>query len=229
MGTLDGLRCHALWRRLCDLSIYAQKRVSGRKNATCFHVLLLFSSSSVPSGYVHALECFVAAKQEFLSEDASTSTDSHSSNLSTMYDYQRKYVNALLKQLPPGTLYPAASRSFLMHPPGTIKNLPARQGPYLLQPSPLVLDGSDGGDATDIIQMAFGAAEDDDGDAETERLGVVLIAYQDGRVDVCLDVEKVEARWDIKQVRCLSLGKFAAHSPSGPRQRVTDACCLRDD
>jgi nucleoporin NUP82 len=28
----------------------------------------------------------------------------------------------------------------------------------------------------------------------------VLIAYQDGRVDVCLDVEKVEARWETKAV-----------------------------
>jgi hypothetical protein len=43
--------------------------------------------------------------------------------------------------------------------------------------------------------------DDDDDDAgETERLGIVVVTYQDGKVDVCLDVEKVEARWESKQV-----------------------------
>jgi nucleoporin NUP82 len=46
--------------------------------------------------------------------------------------------------------------------------------------------------------LSFGGA--DSTGVELERLGAVLIAYQDGRVDVCLDVEKVEARWNIKQV-----------------------------
>jgi hypothetical protein len=55
---------------------------------------------SVPSSYVHALECFISAKQEFLSQG----TSSGISALSTLYDYQRKYVTALLKQLPPGTV-----------------------------------------------------------------------------------------------------------------------------
>jgi nucleoporin NUP82 len=90
-----------------------------------------------------------------------------------------------------------------MHPPTTIKSVPVRQGPFLLQPSPKTLEGSDGGDATDITYLAFGADGDDgDGDGgETEHLGVVMVAFQDGKVDVCLDVEKVEARWESKQVR----------------------------
>jgi nucleoporin NUP82 len=29
---------------------------------------------------------------------------------------------------------------------------------------------------------------------------VILVAFQDGKVDLCLDVEKVEARWELKQV-----------------------------
>lgn len=63
-----------------------------------------------------------------------------------------------------------------------------------------MLDTGDGGDATDIVYLAFGGDEEDIGEGETERLGVVLITYQDGRVDVCLDVEKVEARWETKTV-----------------------------
>lgn len=147
---------------------------------------------------MHSLECFISAKQEFLAQ----STSDGAKNLSTIYDYQRKYVNALMKQLPPGTVFPAASRSVLMHPPTTIKSSPARQGPFLLQPSPRTLEGSEGGDATDITYLAFGTDdEENEGEGgETEHLGVVMIAFQDGKVDVCLDVEKVEARWESRQV-----------------------------
>ncbi|KAJ7699929.1 hypothetical protein B0H17DRAFT_1157979 [Mycena rosella] len=156
-------------------------------------------NASVPSSYVHSLECFISAKQEFLSQSQERESSSATRNLSTLYDYQHKYVTALLKQLPPGTVFPASSRSVLMHPPTTIKARPARQGPFLLQPAPRTLAGSDGGDATDIMYLAFGADEDAEDDAEggeTEHLGVVVVAFQDGKIDVCLDVEKVEARWD---------------------------------
>lgn len=118
-----------------------------------------------------------------------------------MYEYQHKYVGALVKQLPTGTVFPAESRYVVLHPPTTIKNATIRQGPFLLQPSPLSVEGSEGGDATDIVYLAFGNDEEEGSEGETERLGVVMVAYQDGKVDVCLDVDKVEARWENKQVR----------------------------
>ena len=155
--------------------------------------------SSIPSSYIHSLECFISAKQEFLSQESSSS----SKNLSTIYDYQQKYVTALVKQLPAGTVFPAESKSILMHPPTTIKPLPHRQGPFLLQPAPRNLDGSECGDATDITYLSFGSNGDgteDDG-VDTERLGVILVSFQDGKVDLFLDVDKVEARWETKQVK----------------------------
>lgn len=153
--------------------------------------------SSIPSSYIHSLECFIAAKQEFLAQGTSTT----GRDISTLYDYQRKFITALTRQLPAGTVFPAASRTFLVHPPTTIKSTPTRQGPFLLQPSPRTLEGSDGGDATDISYLAFGTDEHPEEDGgETEHLGVLLVSYQDGKVDVFLDVEKVEARWDVKQV-----------------------------
>ena len=85
-----------------------------------------------------------------------------------------------------------------MHLPTTMRTQPIRQGPFLLQPAPLSLEGSEGGDATDIVYLSFGTDNDEDDEGETERLGVVLVAYQDGKVDVFLDVEKVEARWERK-------------------------------
>ncbi|KAJ8086450.1 hypothetical protein PM082_005273 [Marasmius tenuissimus] len=167
-------------------------------------------NATVPSAYVHSLECFISAKQEFLAQTSSTS----SSNLSTLYDYQRKYVTALIKQLPPGTVFPAPSRSVLMHPPSIVKSVPTRQGPFLLQPSPRMLDGSDGGDATDIAYLSLGRdyekeAEDDESSAES--LGFLLVTYQDGKVDLCVDVEKVEARWDSKQIASSDLPMLAVY------------------
>lgn len=149
----------------------------------------------VPSSYIHSLECFVAAKQEFLASEGPSS-----SSLSTLYDYQHKYVTALLKQLPPGTMFPASSKTVPISPPTTIKSQPVRQGPFLLQPSPRTLEGSEGGNATDIIYLTFGADAEEGSEGETERLGVVLATFQDGKVDVYLDVEKVEARWENRQV-----------------------------
>lgn len=153
--------------------------------------------SSIPSSYIHALECFVHAKQEFLAQSETDTTNS----LSNLYEYQHKYVTSLIKQLPSGAAFPSTSQSFLLHPPNTIKTSPIRQGPFLLQPSPRNLDGSEGGDATDIVYLTFGTSSDEDDDeGETERLGVVLVAYRDGKVDVCLDVEKVEAKWEHRYV-----------------------------
>ncbi|KAI0796551.1 nuclear pore component-domain-containing protein [Abortiporus biennis] len=151
-------------------------------------------NASVPSSYIHALDCFVHAKQEYLSQ--SHLEGGTSSSLNTLYDYQHRYVSALLKQLPPGTAFPAAPRAINMHPPTTIKSKPIRQGPFLLQPSPRELDGSEGVDATDITYLTFGTNDDEESDGETERLGVVLITSKDGKVDICLDVEKVEAKWE---------------------------------
>ena len=120
---------------------------------------------------------------------------------SVLYEYQHKYVTALVKQFPSGTPFPNQSQTIVIHPPTSIKYEPLRQGPFLLQPSPLTIEGSEGGDATDIIYAVLGNGEDDEYYGGTEKLGIVMIAYQDGKVDVCLDVDKVEARWEKKKVK----------------------------
>jgi nucleoporin NUP82 len=204
------------------MSIYSPKRVC---------LSLFFPThpstdirSSVPSAYIHSLECFISAKQEFLQGTSTTSK-----NLSTVYDYQHKYVTALVKQLPSGTVFPATSKSVSIHPPTTIKASPLRQGPFLLQPSPRALEGSEGGDATDITYLTFGTEPNDNEDdvADIEHLGIMLVSYQDGRVDLFLDVEKVEARWDIKQVEKfpLFLASRLIHV-SDIKPRFTNACNL---
>ena len=115
-------------------------------------------------------------------------------------------------------VFPATSRSILIHPPTTMRSSPLRQGPFLLQPSPCVIEGSEGGDATDIMYLAFGGDEDRDDEGETERLGIVVLAYQDGKVDVCLDVDKIEARWENKHVSLVKLSTLTIS--------ISDLCLL---
>jgi nucleoporin NUP82 len=146
-----------------------------------------------------------------------------------MYDYQRKYVTALVKQLPAGTVFPSASRSVTIHPPTTIRAPPLRQGPFLLQPPPRILEGSEGGDATDITYLSFGTEDDDpeDNARDTEHLGVVLVAFKDGKVDLFLDVEKVEARWDTKQVNLLPLRSVDDFLTKINRLHIANSQCLQ--
>ena len=95
-----------------------------------------------------------------------------------------------------------------------MKTSPLRQGPFLLQPAPLTLDGSEDGNATDILYLSFDNDDETDDDGEMERLGVVLVVTQDGKVDVCLDVDKVEARWETRQVsmrRSINMHGFDFH------------------
>ena len=208
------------------LSVYAGMR-SGDIYAICPYMP---KNAAIPSSYVHALECFVAAKQEFLSQASTSGAASTSNSLASMYDYQHKYVTALLKQLPPGTTFPSKSRTVSMHPPTTLRPQPVRQGPFLLQPAPLMLEDSEGGDATDIVYLAFGADNDENDEGETERLGVVLVAFQDGKIDVFLDVEKVEARWE-RKVGGPFLFSFAAKLTlfsAWHEYRATDARGLRN-
>ncbi|TFK55814.1 hypothetical protein OE88DRAFT_1804607 [Heliocybe sulcata] len=172
------------------LTVYAVMK-SGDIYAICPYMPI---NSSVPSDYVHSLDCFVAAKRQQLAQEGDTP---ESDALDAIYEYQHKYVAALMKQLPSGTVDPTDTRPNSMHPPSTIKVKPARQGPFLMQPAPRELNGSEDPYATDIAYLTFDVPEDF-GEADTERLGIVTVAYDDGRVDVCLDVEKIEPKWDTK-------------------------------
>ncbi|KAF6762852.1 hypothetical protein DFP72DRAFT_1061098 [Ephemerocybe angulata] len=191
-------------------------------------------NASVPTSYVHSLECFISAKQDQLHNGTAPA----SNQLSTWYDYQSKYVNSLIKQLPPGTGFPANTRAVSLHPPKTIANPLFRQGPFLLQPVPRILDGSEGGDATDITYLSFTTDEDEaDSEGDTDHLGVIVVAYQDGKVDVFLDVEKVEAKWETKYTRksdlpmlavyeSIDLGLITTLTQSGSTARDTSSLAL---
>ncbi|KAF8317032.1 uncharacterized protein EI90DRAFT_3134078 [Cantharellus anzutake] len=199
------------------------------------------ATASVPSSYIPALECFVAAKRELIEANtsafmsASTSSldpaASTAESLAIINDHQTKFVNALNKQLAmtrsrnhrslsfdvmdrsesPGP--PKAPARVTIRLPAAQRRPPARQGPFLLQPSPPELEGSLKYDdefeneATDIAYIGPGQSsvdgltadlspEEKEDTESSEPLGVIAITWRDGRVDLCLDAEKVEAKWE---------------------------------
>lgn len=89
------------------------------------------------------------------------------------------------------------------------------QGPFLFQPAPRELDGEDVERATDIFLLGSGnragSPEEDDQDAKEGRksdLTVLGVVFEDGKVDLCLEVEKMEALWIGRQVGCSSTSCF---------------------
>lgn len=169
----------------------------------------------MPTSYVHSLATFVSSQSSLPSTTPSdpflpnssvcstTSTTSHRpSSAPIRSSLQQQYVNALLKQLssslpsPDDDLDPSHSVDITL-PSILLRHTPAPQGPFLLQPAPAELSNDAESFACDICfvnysstSLGASASESEDG------LGVILVAFSDGKVDLCLVVEKVEGRWD---------------------------------
>lgn len=159
----------------------------------------------IPSAYIHALEYFVRAKEESATNPNSQSQLEESLSqsgpmLSTLYAYQLKYVVSLSKQLPesPSTLFPSPSRSVPISAPTIVKSRPTRQGPFLFQPAPQELGDGLGGSATDLVYINVEGVSPlhSEEDGTEERLGVLGVVFSDGKIDICLDVDKIEAMWE---------------------------------
>ena len=84
----------------------------------------------------------------------------------------------------------------LVAPPDLLRSVPAAQGPFLLQPAPRALSGSVDASASDIIALEVAPAG-----SAGHALRLLLVVSSDGRVDVCLLVEPVDARWTVSRVR----------------------------
>ncbi|CAG8589083.1 7426_t:CDS:2 [Funneliformis caledonium] len=70
------------------------------------------------------------------------------------------------------------------------------QGPFNIHPDPLSISEHTY-EASDILML------------ETEPLIVLVVAFNNGRIDICLEVEKVEAKWQIPDI---VPGEFTAHN-----------------
>jgi nucleoporin NUP82 len=115
--------------------------------------------------------------------------------MTTTYDEQSQFLQGLRRQASAHvgkSSHPNGIREAVIRGRHSTDKTAAIQGPFLLQPSPLELD-TDGGAATDIIYMT---RHDVEGSIAGGTVHIVAIAYQDGKVDICLDVIKVEPRWE---------------------------------
>ncbi|WAQ81583.1 hypothetical protein PtA15_1A925 [Puccinia triticina] len=82
---------------------------------------------------------------------------------------------------------------------------PLRQGPFLLTPSPIETNENEEETVSDLLHFRYSAlsstrqrnsaaAEPNPADPNNAGVGVFVIAYQ-SRLDVCIEVEKIEPRW----------------------------------
>ncbi|KAJ1308726.1 hypothetical protein OPQ81_004417 [Rhizoctonia solani] len=152
--------------------------------ATC---PFLPANATPPISYIQGLEYFVNAKSGRLPPEISGP--------------QLKYVSSLKQQLK-SISSPVDDQPLptcLIHAPVSLSFPPARQGPFLLQPAPKELGD---GLASDIVYLDIEIPNDSSNGSIDAKTGVegtsipaILIGYSDGKVDVCLDVEKVEAKW----------------------------------
>ncbi|KAF8318139.1 hypothetical protein DL93DRAFT_2054844 [Clavulina sp. PMI_390] len=159
-------------------------------------------------------------------------TEQENEELAVMNDQQLKYVHALTKQMlreagsevsSPADSSTSRSRNkthVTVQPPKSTKYAVSRQGPFLLQPAPPELDGGldDEPEACDIVYLEIGDAQGEERAPqneevvnEKEKLGVVVVVYQDGRVDLCLDIEKIEAQWDVNVMPPSDLPSFTVY------------------
>lgn len=166
--------------------------------------------------YIRSLANFVSTKVDYLAES------SPSSDLTTLYAQQLKYVNALVRQISssssassPQKLAPTlyddevedTDRLIPITPPLGFdgrSSRPKRQGPFLLQPEPIELDTTAESFACDLVYISYSARGDNrnnnSGGDDASTLGVFVISYSDGKVDLCIEVEKIEARWSSSSV-----------------------------
>ena len=155
-------------------------------------------TAQVPSRPILNLAAFVSAKLEYLSINSENRGPSEKQALESRYSQQMKFVNSILSQRSSVITSAAEDDTVLdeddyikVRYPTYLRYSLARQGPFLLQPAPRELDGSEESLAYDIAYVHL-----DHGESGTGELGFIFLGYSDGKVDLCLDVEKVEAQWD---------------------------------
>ncbi|CED82201.1 Nucleoporin Nup88 [Phaffia rhodozyma] len=173
------------------------------------------SVARLPRSLIYSLSTVTAQKLSFLhSPSLSSSTSSITTVLPdpillARYHAQKQWIDQLIRQIPSADIEDASDEETSGEPvevkledmKGSLKRT-AVQGPFLFDPPPKEIDDEEGeedltGSATDLFMVGLG----EDGTAEEEIgkkgevLGVLGIVWKDGRVDVCLEVEKMEGVW----------------------------------
>lgn len=121
----------------------------------------------------------------------------------TLYDQQSIYVHSLIKTIPVFETPPHPNQVVPVQRPIIIKVDPAVQGPFLMQPAPdedELADGFGEG-ACDLLYVSYKRSQKKPKEVSSSpEISLLLVAYQHGRVDICLDLDKVEPVWHSNSV-----------------------------
>lgn len=82
--------------------------------------------------------------------------------------------------------------------PSLFDSAPSVQGPFLLSPAPEELDDDREATATDVAFTRVTTSNQEQGKGASKDVEVLIFANDNGRVDLCVVLEKVEARWNKK-------------------------------
>lgn len=121
----------------------------------------------------------------------------------TLYDQQSIYVHSLIKTIPVFETPPHPNQVVPVQRPIIIKVDPAVQGPFLMQPAPDENELADGfGEgACDLLYVSYKRSQKKPKEiSSSPEISLLLVAYQHGRVDICLDLDKVEPVWHSNSV-----------------------------
>ncbi|TIB92557.1 hypothetical protein E3Q18_02288 [Wallemia mellicola] len=146
------------------------------KNGDVFAICpFMPNNAQVPTSYIQNLKGITEAKLMKVTED---------SLIEARLSQQMRWLNAVVKQIKLGEENIAG---FKCNPPRATGSL-LRQGPYLVQPAPT--DEEYESDASDILIIR----------PKDCPVDIFVVAFTDGRVDICLEVVKAEGRWSSKAV-----------------------------
>lgn len=173
------------------------------------------SGSNIPGLLLDSLTALTTAKLNHLATPGPAAQLSlyEKREKEAEYAAQLKFLNALMDQRLDSHGSPDGSAS-LDHGeeridvkyPTYLRSLPTRQGPFLLQPAPRELESDE--DEPVASDLAYMLVDPDPSDESEEDAfappAFLLMSYQNGKIDVCIDVAKVEATWSRQDADAVS-------------------------
>jgi nucleoporin NUP82 len=153
-----------------------------------------FEELDLPTLYDHQRK-YVAALSKQISEDDASSTQNLSSSSGLTKEASISSVSTV-STVSVSTKSGTTLQFVTLKAPTTIKLDPEPQGPFRFQPAPAPTSTPEWDEmATDILYSCPFTDEVNKSTKLPLTAGLLLVAFADGRVDVCLDLVKVEAVW----------------------------------
>jgi nucleoporin NUP82 len=153
-----------------------------------------FEELDLPTLYDHQRK-YVAALSKQISDDDYPPSQTVSSSTGLTKDASISSVSTV-STISVSTKSGATAQFVTLRAPTTIKLHPEPQGPFRFQPAPAPTSTPEWDEmATDVLYSCPFTEEANKSTKIPPTAGMLLVAFADGRVDVCLDLVKVEAVW----------------------------------